>query len=272
MFRLFGACTLAAVLSFSASAEGQTAGSLSDKFARVTAKRASSTRKAAMPVRTLLRKRVDKVEWVEITFEEVLDWLRGLADDNVNIVPGWNALNAEGVDTDSPVTLQLRDTTVAEVMNEVLGQLSEDDQLLYRGERNMLRISTKDDFGRKLEVKVYDVTDILFKIPDMGQNAPMIDLQQASRSGGSRGGGGGGRGVFSGGSSGQTEELEQEDEELEERLEELRDMLYRVVAPESWADEGGGPGTIDIFNNRFLVVRNTIEVHELLNGYFEYSR
>lgn len=268
MFRVFGTITFAAVLGLSTSAMGQSSGTLSSRVARAAAQHAARTRKPAMPVRRLLRKHVDKVDWVEVTFEEVLEWLRGMADDNVNIVPRWPALNAVGVDTDSPVTLKLKDITVAEVLNEVMGLLSEDDQLLYRGERNVLRISSKDDFDRKLEVKVYDLTDILFYIPDMGRSAPLVDLQAASRAGGSGGGGGGGgRGVFRGGSSGQSEELEQDQSELEERLEKLRDIIYQVIEPESWI-EGGGTGTIEIYSGRSLIVRNTIEVHEQLGGAF----
>lgn len=269
MFRVFGTITFAAVLGLSTSAMGQTSGTLSSRVARAAARHAAGMRKSTMPVRGLLRKHVDKVDWVEVTFEEVLEWLRGMADDNVNIVPRWTALNAVGVDTDSPVTLKLKDITVAVVLNEVMGLLSEDDQLLYRGERNMLRISSKDDFNRKLEVKVYDVTDILFDIPDMGESAPLVDLQQASRGGG--GGGGGSRGVFRGGSSGQSEELEQEESDLEEWLEELRDLIFQVIEPEAWI-EGGGAGTIEIFNDRALIVRTTIEVHEQLGGMFERDR
>ncbi len=270
MFRVFGTITFAAVLGLSTSAMGQTSGTLSSRVARAAARHAAGTRKSAMPVRALLRKHVEKVDWVEVTFEEVLEWLRGIADDNVNIVPRWTALNAVGVDTDSPVTLNLKDITVAEVLNEVMGLLSEDDQLLYRGERNVLRISSKDDFSRKLEVKVYDVTDILFDIPDMGQSAPLVDLQQASRSSGG-GSGGSGQSVFRGGSSGQSEELEQEKDDLEEWLLELRDMLYLVIEPETWI-EGGGTGTIEVYNGRSLIVRNTIEVHEQIGGLFVYDR
>ena len=119
MFRVFGTITFAAVLGLSTSAMGQTAGTLTSKVARAAARHAAGTRKSTMPVRALLRKHVEKVDWVEVTFEEVLEWLRGMADDNVNIVPRWTALNAVGVDTDSPVTLNLKDTTVAEVLNAV---------------------------------------------------------------------------------------------------------------------------------------------------------
>ncbi|MFQ5590942.1 MAG: hypothetical protein ACE5HE_07260 [Phycisphaerae bacterium] len=263
MLKTSGTFVIAA-LCLTIPAMGEQPGARSSRRGGVVGQKMSAT-----PVRALLRKHVDKVEWVELTFEEVLSWLRGMAEDNVNIIPRWNALNAEGVDMDSPVTLKLKDTTVAEVMDEVLDQLSEDGQVVYRGERNMLRISTKDELARKLEVKVYDVTDILFVIPDMGRSAPLVDLQAATRS--STGGGGGGQGVFRGSSSGQSEELQEEEEDIDERLEELRDMIYAVIEPQSWIP-AGGLGTVEAFNKRYLIVRNTIEVHEQIAGLFEYDR
>ena len=225
---------------------------------------------SSSPIRALLRKRVEKVDWVETTFEEVLDWLGEQAAERVNILPRWNALNAEGVDRDSLITLKLKHTMVAEVLDEVLDQLSEDGQLRYRGERNMLKISTKSDFGRKMEVRVYDVTDILFRIPDMGRSAPTVDLDAASRSGGSGGGGGGGRSIFKGAST-STEELEEEEQDVEERMEQMKEMIQAMIAPESWEETGGGRGRIEIYGQRFLVVRNTVEVHELFTGYFKYD-
>jgi len=266
---------LLATLLSTVVAYAQTAGLGSD----VPSRKASVLRKSSTPARDLLLKRVAEVDWVEKSFEEILAWLRGEGNDKVNVVPRMNALNAEGIDADSLVTLRLSDTTVAEVLNEVLDQLSEEGQLAYRADRNMLRISTKADFGRHLEVKVYDVTDLMFRIPDMGRSAPTIDLEAASRAGGS-GGGGGGQSVFSGGSSGQTEELEEEEGDVTERLEALRDMIYATIEPESWATGTGdaaagvtgGLGTIQIFNARALVVRNTIEVHEKIGGSFVRER
>jgi len=227
----------------------------------------SVLRASQPPVTTLLRKRVAGVDWLERTFEEVLNWLRSESDDNVNVLPRWNSLNAEGVDKESLITLKLVDVTIAEVLSEALRQLSDDRRVAYRGRDNMLWISSKDDLGRDLPVKVYNVTDILFEVPDMGRSAPIIDLDKASQSGGS-GGGGQGQSVFTG-SAGQAEELEQEESEVEERLEEIRDMIIAIIEPTSWGP--AGLGSIEIFNNRALVVRNTIEVHEMIGGFFKHE-
>ena len=92
-------------------------------------------------------------------------------------------------------------------------------------------------------------------------------MEQASRAGG---GGGGGQSIFSGAQS-SSEDLEVEEQEVEERMENLRALIQNVVAPDSWLlDDGSGAGLgrIQMYDNRFLIIRNTVEVHQQLVGYF----
>ena len=241
---------------------------------------------SANAVADVLSERVDSVDWVDRTFEEVIQWVRERGDARINIVPRWNHLGVEGISRDSLVTLQLNNTNVADVLNEALMQLSDSDEVRYRGLRNKLTISTRADFERKLHTKVYDVTDILFQVPDFGQGAPLIDLKRAAASGG--GGGGGGQTVFGGGGGQGQEQIvggEQAEQELEERLTKLRQLIEQSIEPQSWdlsgtpgqagggaaGTGGGGRGRIRIFN-RSLVVTNTIEIHEQIAGFFSMGR
>lgn len=224
------------------------------------------------PARDLLQRRVEKVDWSDSTLEEVMEWLRVEAEDRVNVIPRWTAMGNEGVTRDTLVTLQLRDITVAGVLAEVLDLISENRQVAYRAVGNSLYISTKRDFGRDMEIRTYDILDLIFFVPDFGRNAPTIDLNAASRQSSSGGGGGGsGQSVFGGGTSSSSQDLEVEETELEERLTEIRDAIVKMVEPESWV-EGGGQGEVQLFNDRQLIVRNTIEVHEKIAGYFSYDR
>lgn len=246
-------------------------------------------RAASQAAENLLNKRVDSIDWREKTFEEVLDWLRDQGEDRVNILPKWNSLNTENVNRDSPVSLRLDNTTVAEVLADVFELLSETGQVTYHGVGNKLTISTKQDFNRKLYTKVYDATDLMFRIPDFGQGIPQIDLQRAGQA---AQGGGGGQGVFQGGGGQQQEENQsgqQAEQTIFQRMGVLRNTIQNSVAPESWnrsgqtvtgpAGGGGGgqlvlpagtapgPGRIEIFN-RSLIITNTIEVHEMIADRF----
>jgi hypothetical protein len=231
----------------------------------------------------LLRQRVASVNWKDATFEEVLDWVKTQGEGRVNVVPKWGALSIESVKNDSTVNLQLNTTTIADVLNEVLDQLSETGDLEYRAIGNKLTISTKQDFGRTMYVRVYDVGDLLFRVENFGQEAPKIDLQKTNRSSGS---GGGGQSVFSGGSGSggqQNQDTERLERENEERLIKLRHLIEQTIAPETWdlsggegggtqtqATGGGGRGRIRVLNTS-LIVLNTIEVHEMIAGAFNFG-
>lgn len=236
------------------------------------------------PAAEMLFKRVESVDWNDTTFEEILTWVREQGEGRVNVVPRFNQLGIEGVALDTLVTLQLNNTTVADVLNEVLGTISESGAVRYRAMGNKLIISTQADFERKMYVRVYNVTDMMFRVPNFGQSAPQIDLQQAGQSQGGGGGGGGGQSPFQGSSSGEDDDEggQQAEQELEERLEKLRQLIEQSIEPQTWdltgsdsqtqvgQGAGGGRGRIRVFN-RSLIISNTIEVHEQIAGLFAFG-
>jgi hypothetical protein len=232
-----------------------------------------SSREAA----NLLRQRVASVNWKDATFEEVLDWVKTQGEGRVNVVPKWGPLNIQSVSPERSVTLQLNNTTIADVLKEVTDQLSETGDIQYRAIGNKLTVSTKQDFERTMYLRVYDVGDLLFRIESFGPEAPKIDLQKTNRSGS-----GGGGSVFTGasGSSGQQQDTERLERENEEGLIKLRHIIEQTIAPESWdlgggeggsigasqtARDGGGHGRIRVLNTS-LIVLNTLEVHEMIAG------
>ncbi len=272
-------CTIAtiALLGISLSVSAQT-GSPSSGTERVpgspSAVGAASARAPANATLSLLRKRVESVDWLDSPFEVVINWLTDEGENRVNIVPRWNALSIESVDRDTLVSLQLNNTTVAEVLREAFENISPDGEIGYQGVGNKLTISTRTDFDRRMELKVYDVADLLFRVPDFGRSAPNIDLANVGRGGGGGGGGGGGQSPFQGGGSqgqGGSESGQQAEQRMTERLERLRELIEQTIAPDSW-DTGntGGLGTIRPFGTS-LIVRNTIEVHEMIGGTFSYG-
>jgi len=262
-------------MSLSVSAQTESASSGTERTAGApTAVGAATARAPENATLFLLRKRVESVDWLDTPFEEIINWLKDEGENRVNIVPRWNALSVESVDRDTLVSLQLNNATVAEVLREAFGNISPDGEVGYQGVGNRLTISTRADFDRRMEIKVYDVADLLFRVPDFGRSAPNIDLQNVGRGGGGGGGGGGGQSPFQGGGSGQggEESGQQAEQEMQERLQDLRELIEQTIAPDSW-DTGntGGLGTIRPFGTS-LIVRNTIEVHEMIGGTFSYGK
>ena len=224
-------------------------------------------RHAVTPSQRVLGKKVELVDWVDVPLEEVADWVKEQGP--VNVVVRWRALEAEGIDAASPVTLRLGNTTVGKVLAEVLDQISETESVMFRGMGNTIKISTRSDFNRKLYVRVYDVSDILLRIPDFN-DAPEIDLTEGSGGGGGgRGGGGGGGGDSIFGDDDDDDDDEQDEEDFAQRIADLIDLIEQTVEPDTWLINGGR-GTIVAFG-KLLVVRNSIEVHEKIGGPFVFK-
>ena len=254
-------------------AQSRAGGVVSSKPLPMSRNRLVESGRKMNPIRALLLKKVEQVSWDEATFEEVLEWLRAQSTSHgrVNVVVRWRALEAESIDRESVVSLEMKGTTVASIFNEVLDQLSDLEPLTYIGVGNMLKISTQIDFDRKLYSRTYDIQDIFVEIKNF-RGAPKIDLQQQQQSGGGGGGSGGQARVQSifgqggGGGGGNDDDDEEEDDERED---ELLEKLRLVVAPDSWEDAGGF-GRMTIIN-RQLIVLNTLEVHEKLGGSFRHD-
>ncbi len=207
----------------------------------------------------VLRKKVEAVDWEDTPLEDVVEWLKEQGP--VNVVVRWDALANEGIDEGTPVTLSLKQTSVAKILAETLEQISETETVLFRGVGNTIKISTKTDLNRKLYVRVYDISDILVRVPDF-TGAPQVDLTRSQSGGG--GGGGQDENIF--GDEGDDDGDEGDELEYDERIAALIELIQTTVEPESWLDMGGR-GTVMAFN-KMLVVRNSIEVHEAIGGPF----
>lgn len=269
----------------------QTEGAAAPKT--VAVRRAS----AASPVLSVLRTRVSEVDWDEQPLESVFEWLEEQGP--VNVVVVWRALEALGIDPDTPVTLRMRNVTVGQVLSEALDQVSVDGEIRFQGAGSTIKVSTREEFNRQLYVRVYDVSDLILQIPDFsGPSISISDEGGEGGGGGGIGGGGFGGGSFGGGGgmgggfgggmgggfgggmgmgSGSTsvfsdegdEEEEEEDVSVEERMEKIVELIRETIEPQDWT-ENGGLNTIRAYKSH-VVVRAPIEVHEQIGGPFVLS-
>ncbi len=211
---------------------------------------------------TLLNDRIPEVSFEDAPFDQVMDWVADYS--NVNVVVRWQSLELSGIERDKPITIRVRNLRLSQVLWMVMNEAGGSDvKLAYRASGNLLVMSTADDLGQEMMVRVYDVSDLLIRVPRF-RGAPRIDLTQQSA-----GGGGGGGNVF-GGSSGGGGQDDDEDQGgqgndvNDELAEQMIDLIRQTIEPDSWV-ENGGLGTIQAFG-RQLVVRNNILVHQSLGG------
>jgi len=213
-----------------------------------------------------LNERIDEVSFDSAPLDQVINWLEDFTP--MNVVVRWDILEENGVDKDKPISMQVRNLRFSQVLWLLMQEAGGSDvKLAYRASGELLIISTADDLGKEMVVRVYDVSDLLVRAEKF-YGAPHMDLQN-SQNLGSQGGGTGNifGGTGSGGSRDDDERGGRGREEEDTGIQELIDLIVTTVEPNSWA-LNGGLGTIQAFRN-LLVVRNNILVHQALGGYVE---
>lgn len=244
---------------------GQPAAGRTDGYwraARARGRYALRSRTAVPPVFVWLNTRVKSVKFEERTLEEVIEWLKEEGRKHgINVVMDWRRFEDAAGDREMLIDFALEDVRMADVLALILLQAGVDVPLGYQGIGNILRIAPESVFNNQVITRVYEVSDVIFKVPDF-EGAPELQLTslQNTQAGGGGASGSTGSNLFQQ-SGGETDE----DEDKQERLEALVELIRTTVEPSSWA-ENGGPGTISLYND-FIVVSNTVAVHEKIAGY-----
>jgi len=209
----------------------------------------------------LLNTRIPEVSFEQAPFDQVMDWVAEYMQ--INVVVRWQILEDNGIERDKPISIRVRNLRLSQVLWMIMNEAGGSDvKLAYRASGNLLVMSTAQDLGQEMLVRVYDVTDLLVDVKRF-TNAPRIDLTQQTGAGQ-----GGGQNIF-GGSSGSSYDDEDDEQDLQQgevdpAVQQLIDLIISTVEPDSWV-ENGGLGTIRAFG-RQLVVRNNILVHQALGG------
>ena len=217
-----------------------------------------------------LSERIEEVSFQDAPLDQVMNWLSGLTP--MNVVVRWQVLEDAGIERDKPITMQVHELRLSQVLWMILDEAGGTDiTLAYRASGNLLIISTAEDLGKEMVVKVYDVSDLLVKAQDF-YGAPHMDLSNTQNNQGGQGGGGS---IFSnsGGGGSNVDDQQQQGRNGEQDnsdIQELINLIVQTVEPDSWADNGG-TGTIQPFRN-LLVVRNNLLVHQQLGGYVQESQ
>lgn len=207
-------------------------------------------------VQRWLNQNVELVSFDETSFENVIRWLRELPGD-MNVIVKWHVLEVMGLDREAPVTLELRNVPLWKVLHFVLEQVSPDAPLGYRGEDNVLTITTVEELNapRHFIIRAYPVTDLVRNFMNV-RSAPSISLSGLQQM--TSGGAAAGTSLFDDGDG------EEGDEALVDRVQRVLDMLVNTVEPESWS-QNGGRGTATAVRH-VIIVNNSIAVHEKIGG------
>ncbi len=166
--------------------------------------------------------------------------------------------NPVGLDKDALVTVNARNMTIQNLLEFSLDRTGDEFneatwQLTVDG---IIEVGPKEWLNSKKTVRLYDIHDMLFVIPNF-TDVPELDLdavlQQSS-------GGGGGRGVF--------RVDDPDDIEVDEatRVQEIVDIVTSTIDPEQWQINGGTGASIRFYRGSLLVSAPGY-IHRQLGGY-----
>lgn len=215
----------------------------------------------AAEVLKVLDKSVPGVDWDAEPFEDLLNEEFKTRFGLKNIVVDWKVIenSAADVDPDTEVTLNLQDLTVGELLDLVLeqvsaGALTRQERLTYHVDGGIVRISTRQEFDRRLVTRSYMVEHLLQAKP-MWKDAPVVSVDGQNQ-GGENGGP-----IFEPGAGGEGVDFEKS---REQKLQGLIDLIKTQVRPGTW--DRDGKGRIAPFGDK-LVITQTLEAHEMIGGF-----
>jgi hypothetical protein len=207
-----------------------------------------------------LNQRIPQVEFFEQPFVNVVDWLEQMTGATIHV--RWETLEFNGVEKETPVSIKADNLRFSQVLYMVMNEASGPDLVLaYRASGEHIELSTSEDLGREVITRVYDVADLMIRVPSTQR--PLFQQNQGLGQQGQ----GGGQSIF----GQQQNQQQQQDQdtggpgEASAEMQALIDLIKAVVEPDTWADNGG-TGTIAPWRN-LIVVTNTIVVHQRLAGY-----
>ena len=245
--------TGAAAMYAAAGAAAQQPAPNNAPAARATDPRAETLRR--------LEKRVT-IDMVETPIEDVFVFIEQVADIDIDVL--WREGSRDGLDKDARITLNMRDGTLMSILERTLDQAKRDysSNTWQFTQDGVLEVGPKDVLNQKSYVKLYDVADLVFVVPNF-PNVPELDLDTVLQQSSQRGGGGGGGGIF------QDPEDVSIDDILNEEAQatmQLMDIITQTIEPEQWDTNGGDGASMRIYKEQ-LLVRAPDYIQRQIGGY-----
>jgi hypothetical protein len=226
------------------------------KIANLTTKKTPGSR-AGTRLLTLPRNVLPGVNFDKLPFRDTLTFFQTAIGENFHV--NWRALQQEGIDPETPITLNVRRVSVATAMDLVLDQVNADRDKLtsvyWVIDRGVLLISTGNALNKRLITRVVDAGGALLVQPD--SKGPRIDLEAYSQN------------TPSGTSGRQTDTLfDDEDntsragesdsyyEQKRKHTEKVLETIKTMIGTDMWEPEGRG--SIRVLNNKIVITQTLL--------------
>lgn len=116
-------------------------------------------------VRAQLDRVLPEINFDALPLTDAIDHFRDVT--GVNIFINWKALEAAGVERNTPVSARMRDIRFRKALAIVLDTVAAPEKPLgFNIDDGVITVSTADDLDRDSVVRVYDVRDLIAAVPD----------------------------------------------------------------------------------------------------------
>lgn len=199
---------------------------------------ARSTTVPASPTDVAETKRPELDKIISVTFKdtplkEAIASIR--AQTQVNLVVDWRDLESGGIDSASPVNLEVSNCPASQVLDLVLKEAGAGTvKLGYRCEGAIVHVMTEESFAKDLMIRVYDVSDLL-------ERQHKRRLAQRPHGGASDG----------------ADRLPNNppSADYSQSIQDLQKIIQDVIVPDTWRENGGSFGSIDEFDHMFVITQ-----------------
>jgi hypothetical protein len=112
-------------------------------------------------ITALLQKKLPEVRFDAIGMSDVIDFLRDITGANISV--NWRALEAAGIDRNTPLTMLLREVTFEQVLNQIVRDVSGGGQakVEFATEGGVVVLSTQEELAQHPQLRSFDVSDLL---------------------------------------------------------------------------------------------------------------
>jgi hypothetical protein len=125
-----------------------------------------------------LEQKLPEVRFDGGALSDVIDFLRDVSAANIHVE--WKRLEEAGLDRNSPVSLSVRNVSLAHALELTLSSAAGGNvPLAYSIDRNVIRISTGEHLEALTEVRAYDVRDLVPNEMPMERLAELIEKSVA---------------------------------------------------------------------------------------------
>jgi len=194
------------------------------------------------------------------SFEDVINFLREYS--GANFYVNWRALEAAGIERTATVTLDLKNVSLRKALELLLSDVGGGaTELGYVMSSGVITISTQEELNKDKQTKVYQISDLVHRVPNfVGERVKVDAIGDAVSSNSSSGGGSSGGGLFDD-SDTNTAETGREEANMTkgEAINALIELIKSTIDPNNWRPEGE-IGSMSTFNGN-LVITQTSDNH-----------